>query len=413
MPRPFPAEGRLAVPLALASAVAVLLAPRPVLAAPEDRGPHTVLEWDAGRIAADRTTIRTQVLYPADGAPGPIVGVMHGNLREGRFHLELARTLASRGAVVVLPDMPCGAGGCDHEANARQLLDLLDWAATQGATAGSRLEGRVDPDRRALVGHSWGGLGTFLATAADGSIDAWVGLDPEEDRGAALAVAGRVSVPSAHLMAEVPGLCNGDWGADVYAATAAPHLRMTIAGSGHCDPELPTDALCPLACGAGDDATTPVFRRYAVAFVLCALGMDATMAEWVGGASFAADEGAGRLSGVTRDGLEAMRCGGGESPDAGVGLDAGAVTDAGALTDAGSGSDAGAVTDAGSASATDAGSATVTDSGSGSATDSGPALASASGCGCRAGRASHGGLLAAALLALGVMLRARSRTRRV
>ncbi len=104
---------------ALAAALVVCATTSVASAAPEDRGPYAVTEWDAGMITADGTRIRTRVLYSTAAPPGPLVGIMHGNLREGRFHMELAQTFASRGLVVVLPDMPCGVGGCDHDANAR------------------------------------------------------------------------------------------------------------------------------------------------------------------------------------------------------------------------------------------------------------------------------------------------------
>lgn len=329
-------------------------------AQPETRGPLAITEWDAGPVTP--AFIRTRVVYPTGAAaPLPLVAVVHGNLRNGNVMMEMARDFASRGFVAVVPDMPCGAGGCNHDANAVILGQLMEWAVTESGTAGSMIAGRVDPSRRAYVGHSWGGLNTFLASARDAEIDAWVGLDPEEDFAMAAAVAASVTIPNAHLMAAIDGLCNGNWGSDIYGATSAPHLRLVVAGSAHCDAEDPTDGICDFGCTAGDRATTPIFRRYAVAFVACALGTDASMREWVGGTGFDADVAAGRLVSVMESGLDTMDCGGtmpdvdagppradaGEASDAGAidgsapGLDAGARLDAAARLDAGAGRDAG------------------------------------------------------------------------
>lgn len=381
-------------------------------AQPETRGTHALAEWDAGRVSAAGAMIRTRVVYPTDlASPGPIVIVMHGYLRNGSYHMELARDLASRGMIAVVPDMPCGLGGCDHDANARQLTALFAWAIGESARSGSRIAGTIDPERRGLVGHSWGGLGTFLTASRDAAVDVWVGLDPQEDRGAALAAASDVRIPNAHLMAEVDGSCNGDWGADVYAATAAPHLRMVIADSGHCDPEEPTDAACDFACAAGDRATMPLFRRYTVAFVACVLGVDASMREWVGGSGFDADVAAGRLVSVMESGIDGIDCSGGGSitpVDGGVGADAGGGADASAAGDAGGvGEDAAVARDAGGGGSLDA--SASADAGSSGGGESG-------GCGCRAaGRApvcSGRGLATIGLAALALAAIAARRARR-
>src|SRR5262245_21370885 len=74
---------------------------------PEDRGTLAFSEWDAGMVNHAGANIRTRVFWPNDPGPFPLVGVIHGANANGSYHLELARTLASRGFVVVLPDMPC------------------------------------------------------------------------------------------------------------------------------------------------------------------------------------------------------------------------------------------------------------------------------------------------------------------
>lgn len=294
-----------------AGAAAGLCLPATAHAAPEDRGPHEVATWVAGSVPAAGAQIPVTVYHPAalpqDG-PGPLVGVIHGWARTGHFQTELAQTLASRGFVAVVPDMPCGFLGCDHNANARQISALLDWAARRSADADSPIHGLADPTRRGLTGHSWGGLSSFLAGTEDDRISSVVLLDPNDDLRVAVGKAGDLSPASAHVMAQVRGTCNNDWADSVFPNTPAPHLRVRIAGSGHCDVEDPSDGLCDIACSAGDRATSPLFRRYAVAFTACNLLGDRAMAPWIGGAELSADEAAGAIDRVAHEGLADLPC---------------------------------------------------------------------------------------------------------
>ncbi|MBX3274460.1 MAG: hypothetical protein KF729_29615 [Sandaracinaceae bacterium] len=366
--------------------------------APEERGGLEIAEWNAGRVTAAGLSLPTRVIHPARGGPYPVVGVIHGAGRDGGRHVELARTLASRGLVAVLPDMPCSVVGCDHDANAAALSALLEWAEAQGATAGSPLAGLVDGSRRGLIGHSWGGLSSHLAASRDASIMALVLLDPNDNsarqgRGAAAAV----RAASAQLLAAVPGSCNGLWDEDaITPAVATPALELTVTRSGHCDPEEPGDSLCPLGCGRGDAATSATFRRYAVAWVACVLSGDAAMASWLGGPSMTADE-AGRIEGVVRRGLDALPCRG-----AAPGEDAGAMDDdAGTMDD-----DAGAGREDAGATREDGGAPPGLDASAGGgdaaiARDAGAGGEAGGGCGCRVGERRRAlPLLALALLAL-------------
>ncbi len=350
-------------------------------AQPETRGTHELETWDAGDVSAAGASIPVLVYYPADGAaPAPTVIVMHGYLRNGSFHREMASTFASRGFVAIVPDMPCGVGGCDHDANAAQLAALFDWAIAEAGDAGSPISGLIDAERLGLVGHSWGGLAVHLATALDDRVRAVVLLDPNDDGGVAVDAAPSVAVPNAHLYAAVAGACNAAWEPDtIFGLTSAPKLRATIARSGHCDPEEPGDSLCAFGCGAGDSSTTPFFRRYTVAWMACFLAGDATMADWIGGASFEDDVTDGVLEGVSTEGLDAVPCTG-PTPRADAGTPPG--SDAGPPSE-----DAGEVTgtDGGGVSG-DAGSSTGMDASTGP-----PGGEDEGGCGCAIWRGSAAG----------------------
>ena len=282
---------------------------------PELRGDLQVVTWDAGRVATAGTSLRTRVYYP--DAPGsyPLVGVIHGASGNGTYHPELASTLASRGMVVLVPDMPCTVFSCDHDANARQILGLLAWAAQESASSTSRLHARVDGSRRGLVGHSWGGLSSHLAAARSDTIQSLVLLDPNDSGTRGRDATATITAPTLQLMAATKGACNSAWrDAAVRERLGVPHLQVTLTGSGHCNPGE-VDVACSIACGSGNSSTTPLFRRYAVAWTVCNLRGDHDMASWAGGAAFQADVSAGVLEGVHTSRLDALPCATGGAPD--------------------------------------------------------------------------------------------------
>lgn len=295
--------------IARAGLLVALLAGVPAWAQPEARGPEPVTDYDAGRVMSAGVPIPLRVYLPASpGGPLPVVLVVHGFLRNGTYMAELARTLASRNMVALVPDMPCGLGGCDHSANAAQLAGLLEWAVSEGGRRSSPLAGRVDGARRGAVGHSWGALSSLLASALPGVLDVVVLLDPNDDRGEGAQAAPRVGAPLLLLTAEVLGTCNSAWGGGVFATVPTPSLRARVLGAAHCDAEEPSDALCPIGCGRGDPSKSAVFRRYAVAFVACVLQGDRSMAPWVDGAALAMDAAAGAVDQVLGQGLDVLAC---------------------------------------------------------------------------------------------------------
>lgn len=321
------------------AALASVLILRSAAALPEDHGPYTVETWDAGKVMVAGTEIRTKVLYGSNtDLAGALVIVMHGNFRTGQFHTVLAETLASRGFIVVLPDMPCGFNGCNHTANARQLSGLLSWATSTSTTPGSRIFGRLN-HQRALVGHSYGGLGSYLGTARDPSVNVVVLLDPKDDARAAETESPPVTVPSMHLLAEVEGACNGGWNNAVFGKTSPPHLMLRVRGSAHCDVEEPSDGLCPGLCGSGDPTKSRIFRRYTVAMLECALGTSAEAANYLGGAAMADDQSAGTIDNVVAGGIEALPCrvAAPPLPDGGISAGDAGVGDGGGASSAGSG----------------------------------------------------------------------------
>jgi dienelactone hydrolase len=285
--------------------------PAPALANPEDLGAQTPASWDAGTVSFGSSELPVLVYHP-DGppAPGPVVVVMHGLERNGSYHQLLGETLASRGIIALVPDWDCSViGGCDQGAGGQAAIDLLDWAEVQGAASGSPLEGRVDGDRRGLVGHSAGGMAVFLAAAQDPRIDSVVGFDPVDQFSGAQNVVAAIVAPTLHIAAENPGFCSSQWKDYVYPQSPAPKQLLVVAGSGHCDPEDPSDDLCPTFCSSPSDASTSyLFRRYAVAWTTCVLQADPSMQTWIGGDSFLSDEAAELFSQSAAESLDAVVC---------------------------------------------------------------------------------------------------------
>jgi len=136
--------------------LAYLLTATVAQAAPDEMGPLRVETWDAGMVTLAGASIRVVAYMPTGAMRRPVVGVIHGASRNGGYQRTLAQTLASRGLVVLVPDMPCQVWSCDHNANAAQLLALLDWGAAQSRDARGRLAGAIDPssdtpDRRPMA----------------------------------------------------------------------------------------------------------------------------------------------------------------------------------------------------------------------------------------------------------------------
>lgn len=394
--------------LLAASCLALLLASSSGIAraqAPEMRGAVAFSMWDAGSLSLAGTSIRTRVYYPDAGGPYPLVGVIHGANANGAYHTELASTLASRGFVAVVPDMPCTVTSCDHDANQRQISALLEWAVAQSADGSSRIAGRVDGTRRGLIGHSWGGLSSHITAARDPSIDSVVLFDPNDDGTDGLGVSAMITAPHLTLLASVPGACNGAWQESmVRTRLGGPHLDFVISRSGHCDPgEM--DVFCSFGCGRGDGATTPTFRRYAVAWTACVLAGDASMAGWMGGSDFDGDVSGGRLESAMPAGLESLPCRAGGLPDAGMVESPDAAVAPGEDAALAPGEDA-------ASAELDAFVAPGLDAATSAGVDAGGGAAASSGCGCTTAGARGGrGIAASALLLLAVVLRARSRQR--
>ena len=299
----------------------------PAHALPED--PGTLLYTKVTRTEPLAGKSITFDLYiPKQSKLHPIVVVGHGFQRTKQQMAGWGQALAQRGYIAAAPNFPGGLT-TDHAIKGAIISALLGWMDKQGQLPGSPLLGRVDGARRAAVGHSAGGLGAVLAAATDATIKVVVGLDPVDTTDQGKNVAAKVKAPVVFIRAE-PSACNAQGSAaGIFGALVSPRLSLQVIGANHCDPELPSDGLCALLCGAAVPQRQALFRRYLFATLDQILLCDGTMATWLGGAKAKADPGIKGIVAQSFPPPAGAWCS--SSPDAGP-ADAG-VVDTGSVVD--------------------------------------------------------------------------------
>jgi hypothetical protein len=208
----------------------------------------------------------------------------------------------------------------------------------------------VDGSRRAVMGHSAGGLSAVLAGASDSKISVVIGLDPVDVSDLGKTAAPSIKVPVTFVRAK-PAQCNSDGNAAaMFAGLTAPALTVEVTNATHCDPEWPSDPACGLLCGFDDDTRRTRFVRYAMATLDFVLMCDATMADWLGGTSAKADT---AVQNIATKNYPPGQLGCAAKPDSGPAkadarLDGAAKTEAGAAADRSTSADHAATADSAS-----------------------------------------------------------------
>ncbi|MCK6547352.1 hypothetical protein L6R52_16000 [Myxococcota bacterium] len=255
-------------------------------------GPYMVDTEAARTLAIPSGDLDADVYWPVNSPEAaPVVVVGHGFARTGAALTNWGAHLASYGFVVAVPSFPSRFSP-NHAANAQRMLEIIALLRT---TPGA-ITATIDPTKSALVGHSAGGLSTFLAIASDPTVTAAVGLDPVDAMGAGVAAAASITTPTLVLGA-APSACNSQGSATaLYGALTAPgSWYLRVVDSTHCDGEDPSNGTCTAVCGGQDTGRRSLYRRYATAHLLAWLRCDA-LEHLPNGAALMADLGAGGIA---------------------------------------------------------------------------------------------------------------------
>lgn len=236
----------------------------------------------------------------ADGGPFPGLVLGHGFARSRAQHVNNAVFLASHGYIVVTVNFPNPLAP-DFDAWAAQISTALDWMEAQNSDPVSPLSGQIDTDRFGVLGHSAGGMATWVAASQDSRIKATMPLDPVPGGGADLAALGAaVTNPSGWTGA--PGSsCNASASYNqFYPLVQASHkAQYIVADATHCDFEDPTNFLCTAVCGSASEARRQAWRRYAVSWLNYYLKGDTDYYYYIIGAGLVDDLANGRLTNTT------------------------------------------------------------------------------------------------------------------
>lgn len=247
--------------LALAGCSGLVLAPsHPDLAA-EAPGLGGIQPVEAELASATGCTIDYRIYSPPEVASGTLQSTLvilgHGFLRSQQRMAELAEVIAAAGIPVATLDF-CNMRFWDgrHQQNG---LDMV--ALSQHLRAG---DGEAARGQRVIyAGFSAGALAALVAARNDPNALGAVTLDLVDAQGIGEHAARGLDKPLIGLAGERSNCNANDNARAVFAA--AQQARMTrIPGSGHCDFEAPTDALCELVCADPDQAdaqTTAQLRK--------------------------------------------------------------------------------------------------------------------------------------------------------
>jgi MYXO-CTERM domain-containing protein len=368
-------------------------------------GPLTVTTGNLGSTEGGSTG--GYVVVPEGAGPFPLIIASHGWSAAADQQVGWGKQFASYGFVVVAPSFPNTLS--PNDATDATIIETLVTLYSDPAHA-SPAQGKVDPTRVGLEGHSAGGLATTLASAAIHPT-ATALFDPVDSNGDGQKALPSICNPLLGIFAD-PSSCNDQEAWFPFAnTTAGPEVLFHVVGSTHCDGENASRALCGSVCGGAASPTRQAeYARYATAFFLAELAGDTTAAATLTAGSVSADTG---IAGVTvkpgapcsagaPDAGEPGAVDGGGSSSGGGSKDAGGHapgSDASAA-DAQSGAGAGGVDEAGAGGSSGA----STGNAAGSTGESAPPTQS-SGCSCHATESAPGGWMGIVLAAGLVVIR--------
>lgn len=215
---------------------------KPSIADPSAERSIAVAVWypiEKDRAASDPVQPVENAPPDLSGGPYPVVMFSHGSCGYKEQSIFLTPYLASHGFVVVAPDhtgntiadLPaCGTPPVQALSFLERPEDIrfaLDWALGQSATPGNLLSGALDAGRIGMMGHSFGGLTTYLVAERDPRIRAAAPL--------AAAVPGEpvLTVPSLTMLGEIDSVVSNARIREAYDLALPPKLLVSIGDAGH------------------------------------------------------------------------------------------------------------------------------------------------------------------------------------
>jgi len=261
----------------------------------------------------DGHDIPVEVFVPGGRpAPYPPVVISHGFQIDSTYYTTTAEHLASWCYLAVLCGYPAGTmPPTPHETIAQDIADTMTWLKNEQHAS---LDGQVDTELGALVGHSLGGKTSLMASLDDAALaDAIIGLDPVDSADSSLLPyrIAELGVPTL-LLGETFSGENGIAGQYcapldynyhqifLHAPESLPCLEVTFLRAQHMS--WLDDSDCGLACMAcveneeADHAEVRrLSRRYMTAWLQRFLRQQAGMTSWLWGEGMQADVDSGAV----------------------------------------------------------------------------------------------------------------------
>ncbi|MBT3218513.1 MAG: hypothetical protein HN348_05430 [Proteobacteria bacterium] len=261
------------------------------------------------------TDIPLTIYVPDGDGPFPVVVFTHGYQLGAADYDSYGKHLATWGYLVVMPDMPDGFGGANHVELAEFTVAILDWI--DEIAASGTWQGKVDPSKLALAGHSMGGKISMLVSTKDKRPQAVFGIDPVDDgvpMGSAAdypsvtpELMGNITIPLGILGETTNATCSGTWckacaPADdnfqqYYEHAASPALQIEIVGANHMS--FLDNPNCGFVCSMCDDGTDDtdttrmLTQRYLTAFLNVFVNDNSAYRKFLDGSEMDADVAAG------------------------------------------------------------------------------------------------------------------------
>ena len=260
---PLKAWQKSLIKMAMIVTVAVTCAA--VHAGPYDRGPDPTvadLEASAGTYTVANSKIVMPsgygggtVYYPSATTDGPfgVVSFSPGFVNSQNINKWWASALASRGFVVIMIDTftPFDLPGT----RGNELLASLKDVITRSQNSSTPYYGKIDPNRRAVMGHSMGGGGSLSASASDPTLKAAIPLAPWST----ISNWGKDTVPTLIMAGQADGIAPASTMASVFYASlpsTSNKAYMEFKGADHFFPN-----------NNGPAAIKPIMSKYAVSWL--------------------------------------------------------------------------------------------------------------------------------------------------